>query len=124
VQEINAASNEQSTGADQINQALQQLDQVIQQNAAASEQLSSTSEELASQATQMQDVISFFKIGNRMAKNDYDVSPPPILPEQVPGRPQKTKQPQKAAPTGSGIMLDMGHNEGGDDYLDRDFEQY
>ena len=60
VQEINAACSEQSTGADQINQALQQLDQVIQQNAASSEELSATSEELASQASQLQDVISFF----------------------------------------------------------------
>ncbi|MBF0565410.1 MAG: MCP four helix bundle domain-containing protein [Nitrospirae bacterium] len=35
VQEITAASNEQNTGAEQINKAIQQLDQVIQQNASA-----------------------------------------------------------------------------------------
>ncbi|MCK4517099.1 MAG: methyl-accepting chemotaxis protein, partial [Spirochaetaceae bacterium] len=62
VQEINAASNEQKSGAEQINKAIQQLDTVIQQNSTASEEMASTSEELAGQAEQMQDVISFFKV--------------------------------------------------------------
>ena len=64
VQEIAAASNEQNTGADQINKAIQQLDQVIQQNASASEELSSTAQELSSQAEQLQGVIAFFKLAN------------------------------------------------------------
>ncbi len=42
VQEINAASTEQDTGAEQINTALQQLDRVIQGNAASSEELAAT----------------------------------------------------------------------------------
>jgi methyl-accepting chemotaxis protein len=73
VQEINASSNEQSTGADQINQALQQLDQIIQENAAASEEMSSTSEELAAQAEQLQNSVSFFKIAK---DGDKEVSRP------------------------------------------------
>jgi methyl-accepting chemotaxis protein len=64
VQEITAASNEQSLGAEQINKAIQQLDQVIQQNASASEEMAATSEELLSQAEQLQSTIAFFKIGN------------------------------------------------------------
>ncbi|GAB7027661.1 methyl-accepting chemotaxis protein [Geotalea toluenoxydans] len=63
VQEINAASREQDSGAEQINKAIQQLDQVIQQNAGASEEMASTAEELSSQAEQLQDNISFFRIG-------------------------------------------------------------
>ena len=62
VQEINAASAEQSTGAAQVNKAIQQLDQVIQQNAAASEEMASTAEELSSQAEQLQASIAFFKV--------------------------------------------------------------
>lgn len=69
VQEISAASNEQSSGAEQINKAIQQLDQVIQQNSAASEEMSSTSEELASQAEQLQSAISFFKIDGNNRNN-------------------------------------------------------
>lgn len=62
VQEINAASAEQHTGANQVNKAIQQLDQVIQQNASASEELASSAEELSSQAEQLQQTISFFKM--------------------------------------------------------------
>ena len=62
VQEVNAASNEQSIGAAQINKSLQQLDQVIQQNAAASEEMAATAEELSSQAEQLLSAISFFKV--------------------------------------------------------------
>jgi methyl-accepting chemotaxis protein len=63
VQEISAASNEQDTGAEQINKAIQQLDQVIQQNASACEEIASTSEELAAQAEQLQSSIAFFRTG-------------------------------------------------------------
>ncbi len=62
VQEINAASREQSGGADQISTAMQQLNQVIQQNAGASEELASTAEELSSQADLLQQAIAFFKV--------------------------------------------------------------
>ena len=62
VQEITAASNEQNSGAVQINKALQQLDTIIQQNASASEEMASTSEELSSQAEQLKEAIGFFRI--------------------------------------------------------------
>lgn len=64
VQEISAASREQSSGVEQINRAIQQLDQVIQQNASASEEMASTSEELASQAEQLQHTMAFFKLND------------------------------------------------------------
>ncbi len=62
VQEIAAASMEQSAGADQVNSAIQQLNQVTQQNAAASEGLATNSEELNSQAEQLKEIVSFFVI--------------------------------------------------------------
>jgi methyl-accepting chemotaxis protein len=64
VQEITAASKEQDTGAEQINQALQQLEKVIQQNASASEEMSSTTEELSSQSDQLVSALSFFRTGD------------------------------------------------------------
>ena len=64
VQEISAACREQTTGADQVNKAIQQLDQVIQQNASASEETASTSEELAAQAQRLTQVMHFFKLGD------------------------------------------------------------
>lgn len=62
VQEIAAASLEQSSGTKQINNAINQLNTIAQQNASAAEELSSSSEELTSQASQLKEVISFFKI--------------------------------------------------------------
>lgn len=62
VQEIAAASAEQTNGASQINNAIQQLNTVTQQNAAASEELSSSAEELSSQAELLKDLVSYFNI--------------------------------------------------------------
>jgi methyl-accepting chemotaxis protein len=62
VQEINAASNEQNSGAEQINKAIQQLDQVIQKNAGSSEEMSSTAQTLSGEAQELQEIISFFKL--------------------------------------------------------------
>ncbi len=62
VQEITAASTEQSSGVGQINAAVGQLNQTTQQNASSSEELAATSEEMSSQAAQLQQTMSFFKI--------------------------------------------------------------
>ncbi|MBI4847889.1 MAG: hypothetical protein HY808_04825 [Nitrospirae bacterium] len=70
VQEISAASNEQSTGAEQINASMQQLDKVIQDNAGASDELSSTAEELASQAELLKGAVSFFKTADDGINNN------------------------------------------------------
>ncbi|KQW89252.1 hypothetical protein ASC94_22735 [Massilia sp. Root418] len=62
VQEISAASDEQSTGIGQINQAMSQLAQSTQTNAASSEQLAATAEELSAQAETLQELVAFFKV--------------------------------------------------------------
>jgi methyl-accepting chemotaxis protein len=61
VREITAASEEQSTGMQQINQAVAQLNAVTQQNASASEELAATAEEMNAHAQTLQDLISQFK---------------------------------------------------------------
>ena len=72
VQEISIASNEQDSGAKQINHGILELNSVTQQNAANSEQMASNSEELSAQADQLFDLISFFKLSklqNNQSKN-------------------------------------------------------
>ena len=64
VQEIAAASREQSAGLEQINAAVSQVSQTTQANASASEELSSTSEEMSSQATQLQEMMQFFRVAS------------------------------------------------------------
>jgi methyl-accepting chemotaxis protein len=63
VQEITAASEEQSSGAAQINTAMNQLNTITQQNASSTEELAATAEEMSGQAEQLQQLMSFFKVG-------------------------------------------------------------
>ncbi|MDD2988274.1 MAG: methyl-accepting chemotaxis protein [Zoogloea sp.] len=65
VQEIASASQEQSSGVAQINNAMNQLNQATQQNASASEELAATAEELGGQAEQLQQLMLFFTIDER-----------------------------------------------------------
>jgi methyl-accepting chemotaxis protein len=62
VQEITAASEEQTAGVGQINSAVGQLSQTTQQNASASEELAATAEEMSGQAEQLQQAIAFFHV--------------------------------------------------------------
>jgi methyl-accepting chemotaxis protein len=62
VQEIAAASSEQSAGVGQINGAMGQLNKATQQNASASEELAATAEEMGGQAAQLQELMSFFSL--------------------------------------------------------------
>ncbi|HYK09284.1 MAG TPA: methyl-accepting chemotaxis protein [Gemmatimonadales bacterium] len=62
VQEVAAASREQASGVNQINQAMGQVDQVTQRGAAAAEELASTATELAAQAESLQRLVSFFRV--------------------------------------------------------------
>jgi len=68
VQEITAASEEQSAGVGQINTAMSQLNQITQQNASSSEELAATAEEMSSQAEQLQQAMSFFQLEGGAAK--------------------------------------------------------
>jgi methyl-accepting chemotaxis protein len=68
IQEISAASGEQSSGADQIAKGVTQMDMVVQQNAGSSEELAATAEELAAQSTKLVETIGYFKVSEAQAK--------------------------------------------------------
>jgi methyl-accepting chemotaxis protein len=68
IQEITAASLEQSNGSNQMTTAIQQLNSVTQQNAAAAEELASSARELESQAVEMKKMISYFNINGKSSK--------------------------------------------------------
>ena len=57
VAEINAASNEQAQGIEQVNRAVAELDKVVQQNAAGAEESASASKQLQSQSEHMKALI-------------------------------------------------------------------
>jgi methyl-accepting chemotaxis protein len=129
VQEISAASKEQTTGADQINSAIQQLNQVIQQNAGAAEEMSSTAEELSSQAEQLQGAIAFFKV------NETEGHMRRALPARNAAAPHKMNiahMAPKVKQVGAGVRaphtgvsLNMGHEaKGNGDHRDHEFEKF
>ncbi|SEF88578.1 methyl-accepting chemotaxis protein [Nitrosomonas ureae] len=61
--EITAASQEQSSGIEQVNQAVTQMDEVTQQNAALVEEAAASAESLENQAKDLTGAISIFKLG-------------------------------------------------------------
>ncbi|MBX6312524.1 MAG: HAMP domain-containing protein [Isosphaeraceae bacterium] len=63
VQEIAAASQEQTAAIHQINVGVRQLDEVVRQNVASSIDLASTASGLASQAASLEHLVGFFRLG-------------------------------------------------------------
>src|SRR5690606_28110609 len=62
MKEISAASEEQSSGIDQVNLAVTQMDEVTQQNAALVEEAAAAAGSLQEQARQLADAVAVFKI--------------------------------------------------------------
>ncbi|KAF1019531.1 MAG: Methyl-accepting chemotaxis protein I [Paracidovorax wautersii] len=60
--EISAASQEQASGIDQVNQAVAQMDGVTQQNAALVEQAAAVAASLEGQADQLRQAVALFKL--------------------------------------------------------------
>lgn len=62
IQEITSSTNEQLSGSNQINTAIQELNFITQQNSSSSLELSSTAEKLLEQASDLNEVVSYFKL--------------------------------------------------------------
>jgi len=60
--EISAASDEQSTGIDQVNRAVSQMDEVTQQNAALVEEAAAAAGSLQEQAERLAQAVAVFKV--------------------------------------------------------------
>jgi methyl-accepting chemotaxis protein len=116
VQEIAAASLEQNSGANQVNNAILQLNQVTQKNAAAAEEMSSSAEELASQAEQLNELIAFYKTGNERKlttrQASYQAKPITQKAQNKAPEPQKKKAVEK-------FDIKLSSNED-----DKNFENY
>jgi methyl-accepting chemotaxis protein len=85
ISEISAASAEQTTGIDQVNQAVTSMDETTQQNAALVEEAAAAAESLVDQANQLADAISQFKlegkslVGGQTHKPASRLSPVKVL---------------------------------------------
>lgn len=65
MESITVASNEQSSGVEQIRVALSQMDQVTQQNAALVEEVATTASGVASQAVLLENAVTVFQVGEQ-----------------------------------------------------------
>jgi methyl-accepting chemotaxis protein len=93
--QISNASDEQSQGIAQVNDAITQMDQVTQQNAALVEQAAAAAESMQEQSAKLADVVSVFKLAGGLAP-----TPAPTVRKPAPARPALTKRaPAKVAGT-------------------------
>jgi len=67
--EIAAASAEQTTGIEQVNVAVTRMDDVTQQNAALVEQASAATSAMADQARRLREGVSVFRVGHGDARD-------------------------------------------------------
>jgi uncharacterized coiled-coil DUF342 family protein len=90
VTEIATASNEQSSGIEQVNKAVMQLDELTQQNAALVEQASAASQAMAEQARDLNNSMERYQV-NAAATNAAEM---PVSAER-----RKADRPWTAAKT-------------------------
>ena len=92
IEEISAASSEQSKGIGQIGDAVNQLDQVTQQNAALVEESAAAAESLQHQARALAQAVAVFRLGSEGSSSASSVSAP------APARPRASPPAFKAKP--------------------------
>lgn len=83
IAEISNASAEQTSGIEQINQAVSQMDEMTQQNAALVEEASAASEAMSEQANNMSKLVGFFRLGDM--HSDFHQAPVKKPQEKIVG---------------------------------------
>ena len=75
--EITAATQEQSNGIEEVNQAIGQMDEMTQQNAALVEQAAAAAESMQEQAERLSLAVSIFKLDKDVLQSAFTPSPTP-----------------------------------------------
>jgi methyl-accepting chemotaxis protein len=103
VAEIAAASEEQSAGIEQVNNAVTQMDGVTQQNAALVEEASAASKAMQQQSDKLVQQISYFRTRSGevapMRQPAPTVRPKPVVAARPTARPVAARRPMAARPT-------------------------
>jgi len=81
--DISSASQEQSAGIEEVNQAIGQMDHVTQQNAALVEQAAAAAASLQEQADKLAEIVSIFRLDTSSATASL-ATPPPKLAAPLP----------------------------------------
>ena len=99
--EITAATEEQSIGIEEVNNAIAQMDEMTQQNAALVEQAAAAAESMQEQAQKLAAAVSIFKLtgDDQKARVALRVAPPAPAARPVPA-PAPRARPAVPAPVG------------------------
>ncbi len=95
IDQISGASEEQSNGIGQVNQAISQMEQAVQQNAAVVEQASAAADSMRLQAQRLQEVVGVFKLD----ENDVILLNRRNDPARDPGRVPRSATPAAVSPS-------------------------
>jgi methyl-accepting chemotaxis protein len=101
VQEIAAASAEQTAGVGQVNTAIGQMSKVTQQNASSSEELAATAEEMSTQTANLRELMRFFTVRALQRKVAAAAAVAMSGVEEVPDTPAKGKRDEALVTAGS-----------------------
>ncbi|MFC1602033.1 nitrate- and nitrite sensing domain-containing protein [Pseudomonadota bacterium] len=97
ISEISAASQEQSAGIDQVNQAVTSMDEMTQQNAALAEETSAASSSMTDKARDMNEMMNFFTVPGGVARKPAAPRAAPA-PQTAPTSSPAAPKPTAAAP--------------------------
>lgn len=114
IQEISAASVEQASGAEEVNNAIQNLNETVQNNASISEELASSSDEVKRQADTLVEAISFFKTNQNVNSVLMSNSKPQI--NKIVKQPKKSGTKQNDGVKGKGVNLMMSKESNDDEF--------
>ena len=125
--EITAASQEQSSGIEEVNRAITQMDETTQQNAALVEQAAAAAQSLQDQAQRLTHVVGVFKLNGAQQlaaapARTVNVTPRPVAvasaaPKKVVAKPAKST-------TSTAPALTAGSVNPGGKSNDDDWEQF
>ena len=117
--EISAASEEQSSGIDQVNRAVSQMDEVTQQNAALVEEAAAAAGSLQDQAQRLAEAVAVFKIN---AGEVIEVPARQLAQQHRPAArvaapaaaatPARAPEPAPAAPAARPAAVRLAHSTG------------
>ncbi|HWU35271.1 MAG TPA: methyl-accepting chemotaxis protein, partial [Methylovorus sp.] len=100
--EIAAASQEQSAGIAQVNDAVIKMDDVTQQNTALVEEAAAAAESLMEQANGLLNSVSVFVLDGQAAPAAAATTRRPAIAAAMTGRPVPAPQPKLQAPAKTG----------------------
>ncbi len=119
--EISAASSEQSSGIDQVNNAITSMDEVTQQNAALVEEAAAAAESLVEQASSLMETVSAFRLsGGGSRQVSRSVAQPkarvsaPSANRRAPNSPMRNSAPATKPAAPKAPISKTGTDDSGD----------